>query len=258
MKAPDTKIGVTLYNLRDHCKNEADLASTLERVRGFGYQAVQISGIGDIKPERVKTLLDANGLYCCATHEKLDALKNDFERTVDKLKLWECDFSAIGSGGPDYFRPGGAADLAKELDEIGTKFAEHDIRFGFHNHHREFARFEGKIFIEELFEKSSAENVCFELDLHWVQRGGGNPVSWIRKCAGRAPVVHFKDYSIVGSDPIFCEVGEGNLEWASILDACRESGVRWYVFEQDQPVEERDIFGSIELTYKNLVKMGVS
>ncbi len=258
MKAPDTKIAVTLYNLRDYCGTEDDLKSTLERVRKIGYRAVQISGIGDIEPVRVKRILDGNELYCCATHEKLDALKNDFDRTVEKLKTWECDFTAIGSAGPDYFRPGGAADLASELNTIGEKLADRDIRFGFHNHHREFARFDGKVFIEELFEKSSPDYVCFELDLHWVQRGGANPVTWIRRCRGREPVVHFKDYSVVGSEPVFCEVGEGNLEWDSILEACKESGVRWYVFEQDKPVAERDIFGSIELTFKNMKKMGVA
>ncbi len=53
-------------------------------------------------------------------------------------------------------------------------------------------------------------------------------------------VVHFKDYKIVGgADPIeqvckdFAEVGEGNLNWPAIIEACREVGVEAVIVEQD-------------------------
>ena len=257
MNAPDTKIGVTLYNLRDYCKTEDDLARTLARVRDIGYQVVQISGIGPIEPAAVKKRLDENELYCCATHEKLDQLKNDMESVVEKLKTWECDFTAIGSAGNDYWSADGVVTLAGELDEIGAKLREQGIKFGFHNHHREFEHYTDKPFIQELFDRTSPENLGFELDLHWVQRGGGNPVTWIKKAAGRLHVAHFKDYTILNHEPVFCEVGEGNLEWGPIIDACESVGCRWFVFEQDKPFGDRDIFESIKITYDNLKAMGV-
>ena len=33
MKAPDSQIAVTLYNLRDYCKTESDLDKTLDKGR---------------------------------------------------------------------------------------------------------------------------------------------------------------------------------------------------------------------------------
>ena len=62
---------------------------------------------------------------------------------------------------------------------------------------------------------------------------------------------------MVGGDPIFCEVGEGNLEWPQIFEACEQTGVRWYIFEQDQPVEGRDIFESLRITYENMRELGI-
>lgn len=44
MKAPDSQIAVTLYNLRDYCQTESDLDRTLDKVCAIGYQAVQVSG----------------------------------------------------------------------------------------------------------------------------------------------------------------------------------------------------------------------
>jgi len=52
MKEPDTKIGVTLFNLRDYCKTAEDLDSTLAKIKEIGYQAVQVSGVG-VGPEVV-------------------------------------------------------------------------------------------------------------------------------------------------------------------------------------------------------------
>ena len=257
MQSPDSQIGVTLYNLRDRCQTTADLENTLAKVNKIGYRAVQISGIGDIAPEIVKELLDKNDLYCCATHEPLSAFVSEPDSVIKKMQILGCEFTAIGSGGTEYFRSGGAKDLARSLNTAGSALAQAGIRFGFHNHHREFARFDGKVFLEELYEETDPATVCFEIDVHWIQRGGGNPATWIRRCKGRAPVVHFKDFSMVGSDPVFSEVGEGNLEWEEILQACREADVRWYVFEQDTPFGDRDMFESVEITFRNMKAMGI-
>ena len=42
---------------------------------------------------------------------------------------------------------------------------------------------------------------------------------------------------------LFAEVGEGNLNWHAILDACKEAGVEWYIVEQDTC--QRDPFESL-------------
>ena len=257
MKIPETKIAVTLYNLREHCKTADDLDSTLKRLKEIGYESLQISGVA-LEPEVVKEKVDKYGFYVCATHENLDRIRDDFGGIVKKLKLWECDFAAIGSPG-DHFTldPQGAGRLIAELDDWGKKFAAEGIRFAYHNHHFEFAKAGDALFIERLYSETSSETLFAEIDVHWVQRGGQSPEKWIRKVAGRMPVCHFKDFKIVGREARFCEIGEGNLDWPAILEACEETGVRWYSIEQDVPVDERDIFSSMELSFNNMKKIGV-
>ncbi len=262
MKEPDTKIGVTLYNLRDYCKTAEDLDSTLGKVKEIGYQAVQVSGVG-VSPEVVKEKLDKYGLFVCATHESLQDLRDNFDGVVKKLQLWNCDFTAIGSPGPEWDpEEGKTTALIAELDEFGRRFAARGIRFGYHNHHFEFRKAgRDKLWLERLYDETSRETFFAEIDVHWVQRGGHNPVDWIRKVAGRMPVCHFKDYAVRGKmwdfEINFCEIGEGNLNWPEIIKACDETGVRWVVVEQDQPFEGKSIFESIKISYDNLIKMGV-
>ncbi|RLD11140.1 MAG: sugar phosphate isomerase/epimerase [Chlamydiae bacterium] len=258
MKIPDTKIAVTLYNLHEYCQTYDELDASLEKVKNIGYEAVQVSGIGqDISPAEVRELLEKHKLYCCATHENLLRLRDSFDSIVAKLKLWECDFTALGHPGNDNLSLEGMIKLAKELNEIGAKFKKEGIKFGYHNHNCEFAKYTDKTFLDEIYDRTDPENLYAEIDVHWVARGGGSPVKWIYKVAGRMPVIHFKDFVVVDNKPAFCEIGEGNLDWEGIIKACEETNVRWYSIEQDAPFGDRDIFESIAISFNNLKTMGV-
>ncbi|MEW5813981.1 MAG: sugar phosphate isomerase/epimerase [Spirochaetota bacterium] len=252
LKGRDTKIAAALYNVRDYSRTAIDLDQTLRKISAIGFKTVQISGIGPIPPVELKALLDKHGLYACSTHESLNGYRHHFDEIVEKLERLGCTLTTLGYPGDEYWVPGGAAKLALELNEIGRQFNSCGIRFGYHNHDVEFTRFEGTTFLQALFDRTDPEYVCFEIDTHWVQRGGGNPAAWIRKAKGRIPVLHIKDYAIVDRKPQFAEIGEGNLDWEDIFSAGEEAGVRWYVVEQDNPLGERDIFESLKISYDNL------
>ena len=68
-------------------------------------------------------------------------------------------------------------------------------------------------------------------------------------------IVHLKDMAIKDGQQVFAEVGEGNLEWPEILQACREAGVEWYLVEQDTC--QRDPFESLEISLRNLHRLGL-
>lgn len=260
MKAPDSQIAVTLYNLRDYCKTESDLDKTLDKVCDIGYRAVQVSGT-PLPADVIKKQLDSHNLYCCATHEGFDTIKGDPAVLIDRLQTLECDFTALGSPPLEYRHEVKMVDeLIQIFEKMGAKLREKGIRLGYHNHHTEFERLPGtrQIMLDYFYENSNPQLVAAEIDVHWVARGGQNPVNWIHKVGKRMPVVHFKDFAIIDDGtPVFCEIGEGNLDWPAIIQACREEGVRWYSIEQDMPFRDRDIFESIKISFDNLNGMGV-
>jgi sugar phosphate isomerase/epimerase len=214
--------------------------------------------------EAVAALLADHDLYCCSTHEMLSDYTDHFERTVQAQRSYGCALSFLAAAtNAEYFSAEGTEALAAELDQIGRRLKDQGIGFGYHNHHMEFVRFTDKTMLEELVDHTDPELVAFEIDVHWVQRGGGSPVAWIKKVADRIPVVHFKDYSMVSgqtlfqAQPAFSEIGEGNLDWDGILAACQDANVRWYVVEQDQPMPGRSIFESARISYENMRNMGL-
>ena len=248
----EEKIALTLYTLRDFCQTEGDLDHTLARVRKIGYEYVQLSGV-PLEAGVIRRLLDRNGLRCCAAHQGMADLEN-IGALAERLAILGCRFAAIGFPGREYLNEEGMTRLAGIMNRRGRELRERGFLLGYHNHNMEFRQIsDGRTLLGKFYDETDPENVGAEIDVHWVARGGGSPTAWIRKVAGRMPVVHFKDFALKEDDsPVYCEVGTGNLDWPGILQACRDTGVEYYVVEQDEPTPGRDIFESVEISFKNL------
>lgn len=249
-----SNIAAQLYTLRDFCKDEEGLRQSLQKVKEIGYEAVQVSGIGPISPEAVKRIADEAGLRICATHVSFQALTEDFEATVNQHKLWNCQYVGLG-GLPMEYRSSAAgySEFVKRANEFSGRLSEHGLQFIYHNHHFEFTKFDGKTGMDILLEESDAGTVGFELDMYWVQAGGASPVEMVHRVDGRMAVVHLKDMAIVDNNQVFAEIGEGNMNFKAIIEACRQIGVEWYVVEQD--VCLRDPFESLAISFNYLKQL---
>ncbi len=251
----ETVIAAQLYTLRSYLKTPQDIAQTMKKVKAIGYDAVQLSGLGPIDPVELKKIVDGEGLTVCATHVSFDAMRDETSRLIDEHRLWNCKHIAIGSMPGGYRNPEGYKKFAKDISEVARRFYEEGFIFSYHNHSFELEKFDGRLGLDILYEDSDPEVFNAEIDTYWIQHGGGDSAAWIRKMAGRMPLVHFKDMTVRDAKPIMAEVGEGNLNWPSILEACKEAGAEWYIVEQD--ICERDPFESLKISLMNLKKMGL-
>ena len=123
----------------------------------------------------------------------------------------------------------------------------------YHNHDFEFLKIDGKYALDVLYDSVPAELLQTELDTCWVNVGGEVPADYLLKYAGRAPVVHLKDfvgeksenmYELIGiekkAEPTSQKfelrpVGSGKQNFPAILDAAEKAGSEWIVVEQDNP-----------------------
>ena len=248
-------LALTLYNLRDHVQTIPDMAATLKRVREIGYRAVQLSGLGPVPPAQLQAMLADADLIACVTHVDWDRLRSDTAAVIAEHKLWQCRHVAIG-GVPDGYRnEQGWHRLAREASAIGQELQTAGLTFSYHNHYWELERFGDRTGLEILFAEADPAVVFAEIDTYWIQFGGGDPVAWIRRMKDRIPVVHLKDMGVHEGSQAMMEVGEGNLNWAAILAACREAGVEWHVVEQDFCAG--DPFDSAARSHANLVSLGL-
>lgn len=252
----DTCIAAQLYTLRDFLKTPEDITSSLKKVAGLGYRAVQLSALGPMDPHELKKVADGEGLTICASHENFDRLRDHLDEVVDEYRIYDCKYVAIGAIPNDYRNGEGYHNFAKEASEVAGRMKEKGLIFGYHNHSFELEKFGEKTALEILYSESHADTFTAEIDTYWIQHGGGDPAWWLRRVKGRSPLVHLKDMVMRGREQLMAEVGEGNLNWPAILEACKDAGVEWYIIEQDTC--QRDPFESLGISLRNLQAMGLS
>lgn len=281
------KLGVQAMMLRDSFA-EVGAFETLRKVSAIGYNAVEISQI-PMTAENVAELDRARGelgMDIAALSVALekpqgrpgDSLRDDFDKIVDDAKKLDSNLLRIGMlPFPAMKSIDAVIDFAEEANGYAERLQEHGISLYYHNHHIEFAKFDGKYMLDIIADNSPAMGM--EIDVHWVQRGGLDPVRTLEKYAGRTAMVHLKDYRI-GALPEsafglletgdimgfmrefkdvvqFAEVGEGNLDFASIIPAAQAAGAQYLLVEQDE-LYGRTVWEALQTSHDNLVALGHS
>lgn len=275
-------IGIQISTIKNKIE-ELGAYDTLKACADLGYHCVEVSQIPMTK-ENVEGLKRAGKdcevkiAACTAALEPMvpgmpgEFLCSDFDKIVSDCKELDCDMLRIGMlpmtcmGSRDK-----ALDFVKRADEMAERLKEHGIDLYYHNHHVEFVKYDGEYLLDII--KNTTKRMGFELDIHWIQRGGENPVEFIRKYAGRIRLLHLKDYRIVGvklpegdfepkkfmaafTDVIeFAEVGEGNLPIKACIEAGLEGGSEYFLIEQDSTYG-RDPFESLKISRDNLIRLG--
>ncbi len=228
-----SQIAAQLYTLRDYLKTPKEVAASLHKVRAIGYEAVQLSGLCKIDESELLSILNGEGLTCNSTHED-DILSNP-EGAAERLNKLGCKYTAYPY--PAGIKMDSLDDIlafAAQLDKSGKVLRDAGIVLTYHNHHIEFRRFGGRLMLDIIYQETSPEHLQAELDTHWVQAGGCNPVEWCERMSGRLPLLHLKDYGIKSDNtPGFFEVGNGNLDWKKIISAAERSGCKSFIVEQD-------------------------
>jgi len=253
-------VAAQLYSVRDFCKTAEQAGETLRKLRAHGYRNVQVSGAIDaLDPQTVGRLCAEAGVRIVGHHLALDTLRNHFADVVKKLQGWGCRYTAVAYL-PKEERPDAAAYLARarEMSDFGRRLRAEGITLQYHNHAFEMEKYDGRTGLQILLEESDPDGLQAEIDTCWIARGGGDPAEWIRRLKGRSDQVHLKDMMIKDDQPIFTEIGSGNLNWTAVLAACREAGVKDYIVEQDSCPITQDPILSLGISYRFLATKGLA
>ena len=249
-------VGAQLFTVRDYVKDIPGIVETFRKVREIGYTAVQISGFGKVDPdELVKAIIDS-GLDIASSHTSWNRFQNDLDGVIAEHKAWKSTHLAIGGVPNEYRNLEGIKRFIDEVIPIAEQLAEEGMDFSYHNHNWELAKFNGTPWLSALYDQASPEHLKAELDVYWIQAGGGDPTEWVTRCSGREPLVHLKDMCVTQDrEQRFAEIGEGNLNWPAILKAATDGGAKYVLVEQDH-CYDRNPFESLALSYENLKALG--
>ncbi|MEL4505314.1 sugar phosphate isomerase/epimerase [Luteococcus sp. H138] len=205
-----------------------------------------------------------------------DNLAEHFDKVVADCRRLGCNYVRIGMMPFTAMASKLACEQwAAECEQAAQKLAAEGITLCYHNHHVDLAQFDG----ERIFDivRRVAPSVNFEVDLHWVQRGGMNPLEMLEQYAGVCNIIHVKDFRVVPLPETamglleegrmaefmqaftglaqFAEVGQGNMNWPKLLPAAIDAGAEWFFIEQDDTYG-RDPFDCLRESREYLKRIG--
>jgi len=243
-------IALQVFSIREEA--EKDFRGTMKLVKEMGYDGVELAGLYNYSPEEIRDILSETGLTAISAHVPYQTLIEDMEGTIDQYVTIGCSYIAIPYLTEEY-RPGTDkfVEVIENIKKIGKLCKSQNVVLLYHNHDFEFVKMDnGQYGLDYLYEKVTPEYLQTEIDTCWVNVSGLDPAEYIKKYAGRAPVVHLKDfvgsksenmYELIGIESekkdsetfAFRAVGSGKQDFLSILAAADEAGSKWVVVEQD-------------------------
>jgi sugar phosphate isomerase/epimerase len=215
------------------------LDAQFELLAGLGYKKVEPFGglFGD--PQQLKSQLERHGMSAPTAHVGLDRLRAD--PVAASRMCRDLGVQTIYAPAPPLGeREGGEAEwtaIGRELDRIGKIVTAEGLKFGWHNHHWEYGKAaDGKRYIDILLEQAPA--LLWQADIAWTVRGGADPVTELKRYAGRIEAVHVKDLAPAGQcvdEDGWADPGHGVLDWATLVPLLKQIGVKLFVAEHDKP-----------------------
>ena len=237
--------GIQLWTVKEDMAK--DPKGTLKKLASFGYKQIESfegsKGIfWGMDHKDFKKYMDELGMKIVSAH--CDTSK-DFERKAAEaaaigMKYLICPYKGAQKSIDDYKK------FADEFNKNGEVCKKSGIRFAYHNHDYSFVPMNGQVPQDVMMDNTNKDTVDFEMDIYWVVAAGIDPITYFKKYPNRFRLCHIKDLTKTKTGHESCHLGKGTIDFKSILKAGTESGLKYYVVEQEaftgsNPIESAEL-----------------
>jgi sugar phosphate isomerase/epimerase len=241
-------LGIELYTLR-HLFDK-DVPGTLKLIQDWGFTDVEGGNWYGGTAAEFKALIGRYGL-------RMQSVLTGYERLRDDMAGAVKDARAVGATylGTAWIPHKGAFTRAN-VDEAAANFAKwgaalkaEGLQFHYHLHGYEFQP-DGAGTLADTLIRNTPADVGFEMDVFWVMRGGGSPEGLLKAYPGRFPLLHLKDIAKgtplgdptgTAPDETSVPLGQGQVDWATLLPLAAKSGAKIYYIEDEAPNAEAQV-----------------
>ena len=263
-KGPKKEVGIQLYSVRSLIgvfgKSEGDYKPVLQARADMGYTFVEAASYKDgmlygQTPEQFRKDVEDAGMRVISTHCTLnlsdeELASGDFSKA---LAWWDECIAAHKAAGAEYIvvpsmrKISTLKDLqtyCRYFNEVGARCAAAGMKFGYHNHAREFEKVEDRVMLDYMLENTDPDKVFFELDVYWAVMGKASPVDYFHKYPCRFKMLHIKDRREIGQS--------GMVGFDAIFENAKTAGVENIIVEVEQ--YSYDVEKSVKLSLDYLLE----
>jgi sugar phosphate isomerase/epimerase len=232
--------GVQTYTFRRSIGN--DPAKTLDTIKAMGFTEIEGGG-GRIAPEDFKKLCDERGISIPSTGADYGQLVRAPDSIVMRAKALGskyvmCAWIPHENGVLTFENAKKAVD---DFNKAGKFLKDNGLILCYHAHGYEFQPYEDGTLLDYIFKNTNPEYVSFEMDIFWIQFGGGDPVTLLKKYGDRWKLMHLKDMrkgikkDLTGGTSQENDVafGTGQMDIPAILKEAKKVGIKHYFIEDE-------------------------
>jgi len=248
-KADECKLGVQLYSFRNDL--DRDLPGTLARVKQLGVNCVEPYSLHGRTAEQLRAEFDKVGLRVVSFHlpgELRTGSPAEAVRVAKVLGAKQVGIAWIKETDTDAVTEDKLMAAAKRLNGMCEAAVPAGLKVFYHPHGYEFHEGDPEAQMFDRFVKALRKDcVVLQLDAFWVAYAAQDPVKMLKRYPDRIWSFHVKDMApnlkvapMDGSkwggpltDEAFATVGQGKIDWNTLLKTAPNAAVRWYIIEDE-------------------------
>ena len=196
-----------------------------------------------MSPEEFKKLCNERGISIPATGAAYEELVNSTDSVIYRAKALGAKYvmTAWIPHKTGSFNFENAKKAVEDFNRVGKKLKENGLIFCYHVHGYEFWKHENGTLLDYIINNTNPEDVSFEMDVFWVQFGGGDPVQLLKKYGNRWKLIHLKDLKKGAKKDLTgltgpennVPLGEGELDIPGILREANKLGIKHFFIEDE-------------------------
>lgn len=233
-------LGVQTYTFRRSIGT--DPVKVLDTIKKLGFTEIEGGG-GRMHPSEFKKLCDERGISIPSTGAGYEDLVNKIDSVVWRAKMLGAKYVMCAwiphQNNTLTFE--NAKKAVEDFNRAGKILKENGLTFCYHAHGYEFQPYEDGTLLDYMFKNTNPEYVSFQMDIFWIQFGGGDPVALLKKYGDRWKMMHIKDMrkgtkkDLTGLTSVENDVtlGTGELDLPAIFREAKKVGIKHYFIEDE-------------------------
>ena len=250
-------MGFQLSSVAPYLDTTERVLKSFLKLAEIGYRDVQLQGVPSEIPDDVTAgALKTAGLNCIATQEDYPfGFGDNPERAIARAVRCGAQYLCCALIPREVDTVDKLQQFAGKLSVIAKKVQAAGLIFTFHPITPDYRDMDGQPVYERLMAMLPADTQL-TFCVNAAYSAGIDPISVFEKYAGRMDLVHFKDDAPLpdGSKHLM-PLGQGIHDWAPILQACNQAGVKHVFAEQERWL--KDAFDSAKDSFDYLKTLGL-
>ncbi len=226
-------LGIQISSVKPMLTTPQGVQASFAKFQQAGFRAAQLQWIDPTVPDAtIAAALQQSQLHAVSLQDFTHAILAEKQRYIATCLAAGCADLTVSGIPADAMHYQGCKTFAAEMRAFSAELAAQGLSLSFHPRAQEYADIGGVSGLDLLLDQAGgAVRLC--LDGYHAHLAGHDPADYIATYHDILTGFHFKDSVISQGKTVLMPIGQGSIDWANTLHACRKYQVQHCYVEQE-------------------------